>query len=274
MPAHFEGEVLPHLPTLRRAALRLVREQAAAEDLVQHALLRACRFWHLYRPGTNVRAWLMTILRHCFISDYRKTRRAPVMTELHDSTHAARDAQHLLAEAEGETGLMDQTVLQAIEELRPEYRQALLLSDLEGLSLVEISRRVGIPVGTAKSRIFRARRQARAKLRSHAHAMGYITPGRSDVPRLRAAMWAADSRLGHGLCHARNLLRTSPPPLRRERRASRPRFGSRRTHRLKDPPQAIGPARLLGQPGHHCHSGGQGCSYELDLLKFGRGPRG
>jgi hypothetical protein len=72
---------------------------------------------------------------------------------------------------------MDQTVLQAIEELRPEYRQALLLSDLEGLSLVEISRRVGIPVGTAKSRIFRARRQARAKLRSHAHAMGISRPG-------------------------------------------------------------------------------------------------
>jgi hypothetical protein len=61
---HFEEEVLPHLSALRRAALSLVREPTAPEDLVQDALLRACRSWHLYQPGTNVRAWLMTIQRH------------------------------------------------------------------------------------------------------------------------------------------------------------------------------------------------------------------
>lgn len=179
MPAHFESEVLPHLPALRRAALRLVREPTAAEDLIQDALLRACRFWHQYQPGTNVGAWLMTILRHCFINDYRKTRRAPVMMQLDDSTHAAKATQPVLGESEGVTGLTDEAVLRAIEELRPVYRQALLLSDLEGLSLAEISRRVGIPVGTAKSRIFRARRQARAKLRSYALAMGYLAKGPS-----------------------------------------------------------------------------------------------
>lgn len=185
MPAHFEGEVLPHVAAHRRAALALVREPAAAEDLVQDALLRAGRFWHPYQPGTDVRAWLMIILRHCFINDYRKARRTPVMMQLDESTHAARDAKPVLAEAEGETGLTDQTVLQAIEELRPEYPQVLLLSHLEGLSLGEISRRMGIPVGTAKSRIFRARRQARAKLRSHARAMGYITHRESEPPQIR-----------------------------------------------------------------------------------------
>lgn len=182
---HFEEEVLPHLSALRRAALSLVREPTAAEDLVQDALLRACRSWHLYQPGTNVRAWLMTIQRHCFINDYRKSRRTPVMIELDDSTHAAKARQ-----AESETALTDETVLQAMEELRPEFRQALLLSDLEGLSLEEISRWMGIPVGTAKSRIFRARRQARTKLRSHALSMGYLTHRPSEPrqsPRRRVA---------------------------------------------------------------------------------------
>lgn len=187
---HFEDEVLPHLPALRRAALSLVRDPAAAEDLIQDALLRACRAWHSYQPGTNVRAWLMTIQRHCFINDYRKSQRTPIMMELDDSTSAGKATQFVSAEAEGGTGLTDQAILQAIEELRPEYRQALLLSDLEGLSLVAISRRMGIPVGTAKSRIFRARRQARTKLRNHALATGYLEhrpsePGQS--PRRRVA---------------------------------------------------------------------------------------
>ena len=117
--------------------------------------------------------------------DYRKIRRTPVMMELDDSTHAARARQ-----TESETALTDETVLQAIEELRPEFRQALLLSDLEGLSLEEISRRMGIPVGTAKSRIFRARRQARTKLQKHALAMGYLThrsPESSQSHRRRVA---------------------------------------------------------------------------------------
>jgi RNA polymerase sigma-70 factor (ECF subfamily) len=176
MNGNFDAEVLPHLTFLQRRAVSLVRDQAAAEDLVQDTLLQACRFWHRYRPNTNIRAWLATILRHCFINEYRKSRRGPVLTQLDEATWVGGDRGSQAAEAESGTGrLTDATVITALEELPPKYRQALLLSDLQGLSLSEISRRLGIPVGTAKSRIFRGRRAARARLRGHALAMGYVT---------------------------------------------------------------------------------------------------
>jgi RNA polymerase sigma-70 factor (ECF subfamily) len=176
MNGNFDAEVLPHLTFLQRRAVSLVRDQAAAEDLVQDALLQACRFWHRYRPNTNLRAWLATILRHCFINEYRKSRRGPVLTQLDEATWVGGDRGSQAVEAEAGTGrLTDATVITALEELPPKYRQALLLSDLQGLSLSEISRRLGIPVGTAKSRIFRGRRAARARLRGHALAMGYVT---------------------------------------------------------------------------------------------------
>jgi RNA polymerase sigma-70 factor (ECF subfamily) len=176
MNGNFDAEVLPHLTFLQRRAVSLVRDQAAAEDLVQDALLQACRFWHRYRPNTNIRAWLATILRHCFINEYRKSRRGPVLTQLDEATWVGGDRGSQAVEAEAGTGrLTDATVITALEELPPKYRQALLLSDLQGLSLSEISRRLGIPVGTAKSRIFRGRRAARARLRGHALAMGYVT---------------------------------------------------------------------------------------------------
>ena len=183
MTADFEGEVLPHLPALHRAARRLVAESTAAEDLVQDALLLACRSWHQYQPGTNVRAWLMTILRHCHFNHYRKARRAPVLVEFDDTAHTTTATQPLLPASESDRSLTDEKVVAAIRQLRPEYRQALLLSDLDGLPLSEISRRLGIPVGTAKSRIFRARRQARTKLQEHAVAMGYLSD-RRPVPAL------------------------------------------------------------------------------------------
>lgn len=117
----------------------------------------------------------MTILRRCHINHYRKARRHPEMVEFDDAT----DAAAVTPAPKSDTSLEDEKVVAAMRQLRPSYRQALLLSDLEGMPLAEISRRLGIPVGTAKSRVFRARRQARAKLRQHAIAMGYI----SDRPR-------------------------------------------------------------------------------------------
>lgn len=184
MRADFESEVVPHLAVLRRLAISLVRDPMAAEDLVQDALLRACRFWHLYQPGTAVRPWLMTILRHCFINDYRKARRSPVLTGLDERTRDVDARPQRWVDGERETAaLTDPTVIQVLEELSPKHREALLLSDLEGLSLLEISDRLGVPVGTTKSRIFRARRAARARLGEHALAMGYLTRGQIDSGR-------------------------------------------------------------------------------------------
>ncbi len=181
MSDDFERELLTHLPALHRAALRLVRDRTEAEDLVQDTLLQACRFWHQYQPGTNARAWLMTILRRCHINHYRKARRHPAMVEFDDATDAPQDIPPAPSVSGSDLSLADEEVIAAVLELRPQYRQALLLSDLEGLPLSEISRRLGIPVGTAKSRIFRARRQARTKLQEHAVAMGYLSD-RKAVP--------------------------------------------------------------------------------------------
>jgi DNA-directed RNA polymerase specialized sigma24 family protein len=105
------------------------------------------------------------------------------MVEFDDSTHAAKATQPVLPVPESDGSLTDEMVVAAIQQLRPNHREALLLSDLDGLPLSEISRRLGIPVGTAKSRIFRARRQARTKLREHAVAMGYLSD-RRPVPAL------------------------------------------------------------------------------------------
>ncbi len=80
--AAFEAEALPHLDTVYRVGLRLAGDETQAEDLVQETMLKAYRSWHQFRPGTNVRAWLLTILRHTFINQYRKAKRQAVHVDV------------------------------------------------------------------------------------------------------------------------------------------------------------------------------------------------
>ncbi len=173
--AGFESEVLPHLPALRRLASRFVRAVADAEDLVQETMLRACRKWEQYEPGTNVRAWLMTIMRHSYINAYRTARRRPMDVDFDDGTQYPEDFPEAAGQslAEGQT-LTDETILRAIGALPVKYRDALLLSDVEGLPVASIARTLGVPVGTVKSRVHRARRQARSSLRGQAVELGIV----------------------------------------------------------------------------------------------------
>lgn len=171
----FESEVLPHLPALRRLATRFVDAIADADDLIQETMLRACRKWYQYEPGTNVRAWLMTIMRNCYVNAYRTAKRRPVMVEYDDAVQPG-DPVRQIPSGTGSRGpaLTDDRVINVLEELPPNHRQVLLLSDLDGVPLAEIARVLKIPLGTVKSRVHRARRQARAKLRPQAVEWGIL----------------------------------------------------------------------------------------------------
>lgn len=174
----FDEEALPHLDTLYRVALRLTADPTLAEDLVQDTMLKAYRSWRQYRPGTNARGWLLTILRNTFINDYRRRKHEPVAMDLEAvEPHALyRSIQETDPEGTFFSQIVDAKVLEAIDALAPEFREVLALSDIEGLSYGEIAESLKIPVGTVKSRLFRARRQLQAGLYAHAVEMGYIKP--------------------------------------------------------------------------------------------------
>jgi RNA polymerase sigma-70 factor, ECF subfamily len=174
----FETETLPHLDTLYRVALRLTGEQAQAEDLVQETMLKAFRARAQYRPGSNARAWLLTILRNTFINEYRRRKREPVAVdpealEPYAIYRAVEDAD---PEGTFFSRIVDERVLAAIDALPAEFGEVVVLSDLEGMSYAEVAESLGIPIGTVKSRLFRGRRQLQHALYAHAVEMGYIKP--------------------------------------------------------------------------------------------------
>lgn len=178
-PTDFELEALPHLDTLYRVALRLTGEDAAAQDLVQETMLRALRGWNGFRAGSNARAWLVTILRNTFINDYRRRRREPVPVDLEavDPWAIYRAVADTDPEGEFFSRIVDARVLEAVDRLPPDFREVLVLSDMEGLGYAEIAAALEIPIGTLKSRLFRARRLLQRELYDYAVAMGYLKPG-------------------------------------------------------------------------------------------------
>ncbi|UCC71854.1 MAG: sigma-70 family RNA polymerase sigma factor [Gemmatimonadota bacterium] len=174
----FEIEALPHLDAVYRFATMLTGDPVRADDLVQETMLRAFRSWHRFRSGTNARAWLFTILRNAFVSDYRRNRRnnqAIDLSEVEEITvvEPGRDSdpEALLLE-----GHVDDEVLACIAALPDPYRETLVLSDVEGLSYIEVAEVLGVPLGTVKSRLFRARQTLQRQLHDYAVEMGYIKP--------------------------------------------------------------------------------------------------
>src|SRR5512146_1198818 len=174
--AGFEREALVHLDSLYRLALRLSGNEADAEDLVQEAMLRAYRSWDRYTPGTNAKGWLLTILRHLFINEYRRKRRHPESVDLDTiEPFALLDEKQ---EEDPQTAffdrIVDEEVLRAVDQLPEAFREAVMLSDVEGLSYEEIAKVLEVPVGTVKSRLYRGRRLLQGKLHEYAVSMGYI----------------------------------------------------------------------------------------------------
>jgi RNA polymerase sigma-70 factor (ECF subfamily) len=182
--ADFHQEALPHMDAVFRFALRLSGSRDQAEDLVQETFLRAFRSWDKYTPGTQCKSWLFTICRNVFLRQReRGQRHDEIVSENVDKSSGPFEVVNpvwvkaVKADPEGEffDSIVDEVVLQHIQDLPEDYRTAVVLSDLEGLSYQEIADLTGVPVGTVKSRIFRGRRVLQNLLYDYAVSMGYIS---------------------------------------------------------------------------------------------------
>jgi RNA polymerase sigma-70 factor (ECF subfamily) len=154
-----------------------------AEDLVQETMLKAFRFAHTYQRGTNLRAWLFRILNTSAINRYRKQAAHPGTTPLPEGEdfylyNRIRDLSgqelNLGAEEEVLSKYLDEDVFNALNALPPNFRMAVILADIEGLSYKEIAEAMQIPIGTVMSRISRARRQLQQSLWKYAQDKGYV----------------------------------------------------------------------------------------------------
>jgi len=175
--ARFDAETLGQLDALYSFALKLTRAREDAEDLVSDTLVRAFQRWEQYDLGSNIRAWLFTILYHAFVSRKRRVDAREVQP-LEDEEGRALFEPVGEADPEGKfyDSFIDAEVVAAIEKLPDEYRAAIVMSDLHGLRYGEIAETLGVPEGTIKSRLFRGRRLLQAQLRDYAELMGYLRP--------------------------------------------------------------------------------------------------
>ncbi len=164
------AEALRHLDALYNLARWLARDPTEAEDLVQETYLRAIRAAHQFQPGTNLRAWLFQILRNTYFTLYKRKGREPELLDpdVLDAMAAFGTGTGLderLAGALDGSAAMDLTA--ALGRLPEEYRAVVILADLEDFSMGEIARIMDCPVGTVKSRLFRARAILRGLLRDY-----------------------------------------------------------------------------------------------------------
>lgn len=176
--AGFEADAQRHLGPLYCFALKLARSRDDAEDLVSDTYLRAIERWEQFRPGTNMRAWLFTILYHLFISRKRRIDAREVMSTDDPETPVAFE---VVGESDPEgafyDSFIDEEIVAAIEALPGEYRSAVLMSDVHGMRYAEIAEALGVPEGTVKSRLFRGRRMLQGRLKGYAVEMGYVKDG-------------------------------------------------------------------------------------------------
>ncbi|MBB1571669.1 MAG: sigma-70 family RNA polymerase sigma factor [Propionibacterium sp.] len=175
----FENEALSHLDRLYSAALRMTRNSADAEDLVQETYVKALRGRDSFKPRTNMKAWLYRILTNTYINSYRKAVRSPQMSGDEEVTDwqlaraASHDSQGLRsAEMEALENIPDAAVAAAMADLAENYRLAVYLSDVEGFSYKEIATIMDTPIGTVMSRLNRGRSQLRKALAEYAADRG------------------------------------------------------------------------------------------------------
>ncbi len=171
--------MLEHIDLLYAVALRLTRNPADAEDLTQNTFVKALRFHDKFKKGTYIKAWLLTILRNTFINEYRRKSRRPMEVELSGIEASPETMPDPDIFFEPQTGsrsdlleLVDDPVRKAVEALPSDFREAVIMADLEDMSYKEIADIMQCPLGTVMSRLYRGRKMLRDALSDYARERG------------------------------------------------------------------------------------------------------
>lgn len=186
----FEDIAMEHVDSLYSMAIRLVFNKEEAEDLVQETYLKAYRFFDTFQKGTNIKAWLFKILRNTFINKYRKAVNLPSEIFYEDVESVNSNLSYKQESDSGELtdtleskynelgNLMEDDVKRAIDSLPIEYKETILLSDVEELSYNDIAEITNVPIGTVKSRLNRGRKLLQKSLWEYAKDRGFIKRGK------------------------------------------------------------------------------------------------
>ena len=174
----FETELLPHIDALKTFAYHLTYDDDDAEDLVQETYMKAFRFIDKYQEGTNAKAWLFKILKNAYINQYRKKVKRPTKVDFeeiisyHDTDDKSKTSYLDLREEIFEN-IMGDEITNEINNLPIDFRTVILLCDVEGFTYEEISKIIDVPIGTVRSRLFRARNILKERLKTYAASQGF-----------------------------------------------------------------------------------------------------